>query len=81
MRRAIRSVRLLALGGVLRDRRLQAGLKQSDLACILGWTQSAIADVERGRRRVDVLEFLDYAAALQADAAEILRQIAAADSP
>jgi transcriptional regulator with XRE-family HTH domain len=63
----------------LRERRALAGLKQSDLATTLGWAQSAIADVEGGRRRVDVLEFLDYARALGCDPAEVLREIGEID--
>ena len=57
-----------------------AGLNQSDVATSLGWAQSAIADVEGGRRRVDVLEFLDYARALGCDPAEVLREISENDS-
>jgi transcriptional regulator with XRE-family HTH domain len=79
IRRAVRSARLLALASVLRDRRLLAGLKQSDVATSLGWAQSAIADVEGGRRRVDVFEFLDYATALGCEPAELLRDIASTE--
>jgi predicted transcriptional regulator len=79
IRRVVRSPRLSTVGRILRDRRLCAGLKQSDVATTLGWTQSAVADVEGGRRRVDVLEFVDYARALRSDAAELLHEIANSD--
>ena len=47
--------------------RLKAGLKQSELAEIVGKDQSYISNIERGQRRVDMLEFYILAKAMKAD--------------
>jgi transcriptional regulator with XRE-family HTH domain len=44
--------------------RLKAGLKQSDLAAEIGKHQSYISDIERGQRRLDVLELFVIAGIL-----------------
>ena len=44
--------------------RLKAGLRQSDLAKILGKDQSWVSLVERSQRRLDVVEFIIVAKAL-----------------
>lgn len=44
--------------------RLKAGLKQSDLAAAIGKHQSYVSDIERGQRRLDVLELFAIAHAL-----------------
>lgn len=41
--------------------RLEAGLTQSDLAAAIGKHQSYISDIERGQRRLDVLELFAIA--------------------
>lgn len=40
------------------------GMSQMDLAQKLGWSQSRIARVEIGRRRIDLVEFYEMAHAL-----------------
>lgn len=59
------------------ERRKSAGLTQADVAKKLGRYQSYVATVEGGQRRVDVVEFLDFAKAIgfnaQAAIAEIER--------
>ena len=47
--------------------RQKAGLKQSDLAEIVGKDQSYISNIERGQRRVDMLEFYILAKAMKVD--------------
>lgn len=47
--------------------RKDAGVSQIELAARLGRTQSFVSQVERGIRRVDVVEFYAIAQALQAD--------------
>lgn len=47
--------------------RKDAGVSQIELAARLGRTQSFVSQVERGIRRVDVVEFYAIARALQAD--------------
>lgn len=44
------------LRAVLREARLEKGLRQEDLARLLGRRQSFISDIESGQRRVDVVE-------------------------
>jgi ribosome-binding protein aMBF1 (putative translation factor) len=41
---------------VLRDARRRAGLTQEDVADRIGETQSFVSKVERGERRIDVVE-------------------------
>jgi transcriptional regulator with XRE-family HTH domain len=45
-----------ALSAALRQARLEAGLRQADLAHLLGKRQSFVSDIESGQRRVDVVE-------------------------
>ncbi len=42
--------------GQLRQARLKAGLTQKDLAERLNITQSALSKIERGERRIDIVE-------------------------
>ncbi len=44
------------LSTTLRQARLDAGLRQADLARLLGKQQSFVSDIESGQRRVDVVE-------------------------
>lgn len=46
---------------LVRAMRLEAGLTQSEVAERLGVTQSNVSDVERGSRRLDVIELRDLA--------------------
>lgn len=48
----------------LRARRQSRGLSQSAVARALGWSQQKFSAVESGARRLDVLEFIELAAAL-----------------
>lgn len=47
--------------------RKAVGMNQTELARALGQYQSFIARIESGERRVDVIEFLDIAAAIGID--------------
>lgn len=47
--------------------RQKAGLKQTELAASIGKHQSFISDIERGQRRLDVLELFAIAKALKID--------------
>ncbi|WP_210274615.1 MULTISPECIES: transcriptional regulator [unclassified Methylobacterium] len=50
----------------------RSGLTQSELASWLGRYQSVVAAIEGGGRRVDFVEFLDNADALDIDAATLI---------
>jgi transcriptional regulator with XRE-family HTH domain len=69
------SKRHKALIGFLIERRKAAGMTQMQLADRLGESQSFIAYLESGQRRVDVVEFLDLAEVLGFDAGEALRAV------
>ncbi len=51
---------------LLRTQRLAAGLTQAECSAALGRSQSFISDVERGKRRLDVLELRDLCAVCHA---------------
>ena len=55
--------------------RKQSGLKQEELAALIGKDQSYISNIERGQRRVDVLEFVALARAMNADPVDMLAAI------
>jgi transcriptional regulator with XRE-family HTH domain len=57
--------------------RKKAGLTQQDVADRLGRPQSFVAKYEGGERRLDVVEFLQVAAALGADPARMVRVLSA----
>jgi transcriptional regulator with XRE-family HTH domain len=54
------------------DARVAAGVSQIELGQRLGRTQSFISKVERGERSLDVLEFCQWACALNLRPADML---------
>jgi DNA-binding XRE family transcriptional regulator len=75
MPRSLRSPRHEALRKFLVERRKAVGMTQAELARRIDRYQSFIADVERGQRRVDVVEFLDFAEALKFDPSKAVKAI------
>lgn len=69
---AAHSVLVSALAEKRRDMKLQ----QSELAAKLGKDQSFISNVERGQRRVDVVEFYAIARAMDVDPIALFSEIA-----
>lgn len=67
MSRTLQSPRHEALRALLARERKRAGLSQAEVAAKLGRYQSYVATVEGGQRRVDVVEFLDFAEAIGFD--------------
>ncbi len=59
--------------------RHKAGLTQQKVAKRLGRPQSFVAKYESGERRLDVLEFIDVAHALDSDPVKILRAVLKSD--
>ncbi len=49
----------------LKEARFEAGLKQADVAKVLGKPQSYVSKIERGERRVDVAEVKLFAKVYQ----------------
>lgn len=56
--------------------RKDAGMLQEDVANRLGKNQSYISNIERGQRRVDVLEFVALARAMSLDPVKLFAAIA-----
>ena len=58
--------------GLLKEARRQRGMTQMELAERLGNTQTFISKVERGERRLDVVEFVESCEAIAIDPCEVL---------
>jgi transcriptional regulator with XRE-family HTH domain len=63
---------------VLVSARRDAGLRQIDLAARLGKPQSFVSKVERGERRLDVIELIVVLRAIGADEMTFLRTVVGA---
>ena len=61
--------------GLLKEMRLEAGLRQIDLAEKLHVPQSMISKYEVGERRLDLLELRDICAALGVSLVEFVREL------
>lgn len=72
MPRTLRTARHLKLIELLVQARERSGLTQTELAARLGRYQSVIATIEGGGRRIDVVELLDIAEALEVDAIDLV---------
>lgn len=74
MVRTIRSSGHEALRRALVEARQAAGLTQAELALRLGAHQSMVARIEGGERRIDVVEMIVLARALEIDPAVLLTE-------
>jgi transcriptional regulator with XRE-family HTH domain len=75
--KSLRSADHVHLISLLVAQREKAGLTQQQLADRLGKPQSFVAKYEGGERRLDLIEFLAIARALDFDPARAVREIAA----
>lgn len=75
MTESIYTARYRRLCELLVEARKAKGLSQMTLAERLGWLQTAVSKYERGERRLDLVEFLDVAQALEIDPHKIIRQL------
>jgi transcriptional regulator with XRE-family HTH domain len=75
LEKTLGSDRHIALVNFLIARRKAAGLTQAELAKLLGEYQSYVARIESGQRRIDVVELLDIAKALNFDATKAVKRI------
>jgi transcriptional regulator with XRE-family HTH domain len=73
--KSLRSRRHRALCAALVAARKAAKLSQTELATRLRTSQTQIARIEVGERRVDVVEFLDIAKALRIDPHKVLEEL------
>jgi len=60
---------------LLIEARKKLGLRQQDLASRLGKPQSFVSKYELGERRLDVVEFLEIAKAMDIDPVKIIRKL------
>jgi transcriptional regulator with XRE-family HTH domain len=74
MRKTLHSPEYARLIALLIEARHKAGLVQQALADKISEPQSFVAKIERGERRVDVVEFVAIAEALGHDPVELLRR-------
>ena len=77
MTASVFSPRYHKLRQLLTKARVDRGLSQAALAERLARPQTFVSKYERGERRLDLVEFLEIADTLKADAHDILRQIQA----
>ena len=66
---------------LLVEARKTAGLTQAELAARLSRPQSFVSKIERGERRLDVVEFFEVAQALGIDALKFLKQLYGGQAP
>ena len=75
MTRSLRTPGHQALMQVLVETRKTKGITQQELADRMDRPQSYIAKVETGERRLDVIEFIEWAESLDCQSTDILSKI------
>lgn len=75
MSKLLHSRRHLILLAFLRAGRHARRLRQSDLARLVGRSQTSISNVERGERALDFVELLDWLEALEIDPASFVHEL------
>jgi transcriptional regulator with XRE-family HTH domain len=73
--KTLRSKRYKALIGSLVARREAAGMTRSDLAGRLGKSQSSVARLESGQRRITIVEFMMLAKILRFDPYKVISDL------
>ena len=68
------------LRSLLVKAREAAGLRQADVAKKIKRPQSYVSKIELGERRLDVIEFVEFAKVVDADPVRILRQVITKDA-
>lgn len=76
MAKSTASARYQKLLDLLLEERIKLGLLQKDLGKKMGKPQSFVSKVERGERRIDPAEMVDFCSALELDPAQIITEIA-----
>lgn len=75
MRTTVWSRESKILAEALASARREAGLHQADVAALMGNDQTIISNIERGQRRIDLIEFRDFAIAIRRDPVELYQTI------
>ncbi len=55
--------------------RSRSGMRQEDVAAVIGKDQSLISNIERGQRGIDVIEFIVLVRAIKADPLELFEGV------
>jgi transcriptional regulator with XRE-family HTH domain len=74
MRKTLHSPDYARFIALLKQARKEAGIVQQELADRLGKPQSFVAKVERGERRIDIIEFIAIARAIERDPIRLLKE-------
>jgi transcriptional regulator with XRE-family HTH domain len=77
MDKAIHSEAQVTLSRLLREHRVQAGLRQADVAGRLEKPQSFVSKYESGERRIDFIELDQICDALGIDVIEFVQELKA----
>ena len=75
MPKSIFSAKYILFMNMLVAARKEAKMKQADLGARLGRGQSYVSKFERGERRLDIVEFLEVAEALEIDVHRFIEQL------
>ena len=75
MRKSVYSPESALLARVISDARKRAGVHQADLAHRLGMDQTTISNIERGQRRLDVVEFYLIMREIESDSIAIFSEL------
>lgn len=75
MDKSIYTAEQQALSTLLRDLRMQAGLRQIDVAAQLQVVQSFVSKYESGERRLDLPELRQVCAALGVSVTDLIHQL------
>ena len=73
MSKPIHSAQARRLRELLVEYRGRAGMTQADLAERIGRAQTFVSKVEKGERRIDVIELIQVLTVMRADPVEFLR--------
>lgn len=70
-----KDIRKQKLRRLLKEARLEAKLRQVDVAHLLSKPQSYVAKIESGERGLDLIEVLDYCAAINCDPLALVKKL------
>jgi transcriptional regulator with XRE-family HTH domain len=71
----LRKDRRMLLLKMLKDARLERGLRQLDVALALGRPQSYVAKVESGERKVDCIDVIDFCNVVKLDPVKLVKRL------
>ena len=71
----LRKDRRMLLLKMLKDARLERGLRQLEVALALGRPQSYVAKVESGERKVDCIDVIDFCNVVKLDPVKLVKRL------